>query len=458
MRNLSYPSHLVVNMPSLSPTMESGSISKWNVKEGDRFEPGTSLCDVETDKATVSFDATEEGYIAKILISSGDIKVGQPLLVTVEEEKDVAAFAQFKLDGAAASALVSAPSAPAVAAPAAPVVAPSTPKPTCSAAVTTSASAGRVFASPLAKKLVKDAGDDLQRIASVVAAPSGPNGRIVAADVREALKQPRTAAATGTSAAAPAATTAAAPAKSAAVSAPTIAGEIEEFVVTEAHHALAARLQHAKRNVPHYYLSVELNLSELLRLRNQMNQSLSPKKDAKEDSNSGIAVLDLLIKASAQAMRAVPEVNAAWMDSFVRQYHQVDINVVSTSVDGVTSAPVLRDVHSLGLSQIAAQVSKFSDAKTDAEEIGTFTVHDLGMYGVRSAAPILIAPQAAAVAFGSIQDVVVPATGSEDKSWAVAPVMVCTMVCDHRVVDGAVSAQWLSALKNIVENPVQLMM
>jgi pyruvate dehydrogenase E2 component (dihydrolipoamide acetyltransferase) len=293
----------------------------------------------------------------------------------------------------------------------------------------------------------------------MVASPSGPNGRIVAADVREALKQPRTAAAvTVATPATAAAAAAAAPAKATTVAAPTIAGAAEDFVVSDAHHSLAARLEHAKRNVPHYYLSIELNLTELLGLRNQMNQSLSPKKDAKEESNHGIAVLDLLIKASAQAMRAVPEVNAAWMDSFVRQYQQVDINVVSTSVDGATSAPVLRDVHSMGLSQIAAQVSKFSDTKAASEEIGTFTVHDLGMYGVRSAAPILVAPQAAAVAFGSIQDVVVPATGSEAKQWTVAPVMVCTMVCDHRVVDGAVSAQWLSALKNIVENPVQLMM
>lgn len=208
-----------------------------------------------------------------------------------------------------------------------------------------------------------------------------------------------------------------------------------------------------------------------------MNANLAGKSKGGEevDTSKQIAVMDLLVKACAHAMRVVPDVNASWMDTFVRQYTQVDINVNMSN--GVN--PVLRDVGRLGVSEIASRLAKWEsnpDSLTapDMAE-GTFTVHNLGMFGVKSAAPIILPPQAAAVAFGSIVDTIVPNpnfnsssnknnnstdsnSNSSMKEWTVAPVMTCTISCDHRVVDGAVSAQWLSALKNIVENPINLMM
>lgn len=467
--------------------MESGSIAKWNLKEGDKFEPGTSLCDVETDKATVSFDATEEGYIAKILIASGDIKVGQPLLVTVEEAGDVAAFANFALGASTASApAVAAPVVASTPAPAAAAVAASTPAAASHApsSSSSSSSSGRIFASPLAKKIVKEAGENLANLA--IKQGSGPNGRIVAADVRTALTQPRSTPATVAAPAAPvssvaATTTKTQVAKPAANTAAPVNGVYEEFVTTEAHQHFAARLAHSKQTVPHYYLSVELNLTNLLALRAQLNQNLLAANGNKKDNSNvlQISTLDLLIKASAHAMKSVPDVNAAWHETFVRQYHQVDINVVLSGDNNTRFvAPIVRDVSSQGISNIAKLLSDYetrlssaSTATFSDEEVkeGTFTVHDLGMYGVKSAAPILLPPQAAAVAFGTITDTVIPnlnssknssnsSSNSEEQEWTVAPVMVCTMVCDHRVVDGAVSAQWLSALKNVVENPVNLLM
>lgn len=457
--------------------MESGSIAKWNLKEGDRFEPGTSLCDVETDKATVSFDATEEGYIAKILIASGDIKVGQPLLVTVEEAADVAAFANFALTGAAPAAaapVAAAPAPAAAAAAAAPVAAPVAAAPSSSSAALPAGVSplGRVFASPLAKKLVREAGDDLQRIASVAGQGSGPNGRLVAADVREALKAPRTAAAAAPTAAPAKAAAPAAAAKAAAPAAASIAGVFEDFVVTEAHQQLASRLAAAKQAVPHYYLTVELNLAALLALRQTLNANIAAaapktKDPAAANPNKEIAVLDLLVKAAAHAMRSVPDVNAAWMDSFVRQYHQVDINVVMSAAPSASAVtPVVRDVNNKGLGSITELLASYEDRLSKNEALtaeetaeGTFTIHNVGAFGVRSAAPIVLPPQAAALALGAVYESVIPKAAEGDaQAWEVAPMMQATMAVDHRVVDGAVSAQWLAAFKNVVENPINLLM
>ncbi len=301
--------------------METGSIAKWNLKVGDKFEVGTSLCEVETDKASVSFDATEEGYIAKILVTSGDIKVGDPILVTVEDSASVAAFAGFTANASAAAP--AAVAAPAAAAPKAQAVA--APAPVAPAAVASAPAGGRVFASPLAKKLAKEAGSSIEAVAAQLraanSAGSGPNGRIVAEDVLRAATMPK--AATSTSApvaqhAAPAAAKAAAPATAFAPSS-SVSGVYADFQLTELAQSLAARQTHAKQVVPHYYLSVELNLAQLLKMRAQFNATAAKaKKGAVE-----LSVQDFLVKAAAGAMQQVPDVNGAWMDTFVRRYEQV---------------------------------------------------------------------------------------------------------------------------------------
>ena len=296
--------------------METGSISKWNVKEGDRFEVGTSLCEVETDKATVSFDATDDGFIAKILISTGDIKVGQPILVTVEESESVAAFANYTHTAEVAAEPVKT-AAPQEATPATP--APAAPAPTA-ATVPAKASGDRVFASPLAKKMARESGTSIAEVAAQLGnTGSGPNGRIIAADIMRASTMPRASATTATTSAATSTTSAA----SATTTAPSssVSGAYSDFQLSDLAQSLAARQTHAKQVVPHYYLSVDLNLTELLKIRTVFNAQAAAAK--KKGSVSELSVQDFLVKSAAMAVQQVPDVNGSWMDTFVRRYDQV---------------------------------------------------------------------------------------------------------------------------------------
>jgi len=254
----SLPAHTVVPMPALSPTMETGTISKWNVKEGDKFEVGTALCEVDTDKATVSFDATEEGYIAKILVTTGEIKVGQPIMVTVEEKDSIAQFANFSPPSSAAASAAPSKPAPAPSAPAPAAAAPAPPK--APAAASAPARTGdRVAASPLARKLAREANVDLSSLRG-----TGPNGRIVAADVKLAP-------AGRPSAASASASPGALPSSSGRVSV-NVPGVYQDFELSELGQAVASRYVSSKLAVPHYYLSVEIDLSKLARLRDDLNQ------------------------------------------------------------------------------------------------------------------------------------------------------------------------------------------
>jgi len=367
-RSLSLPTHEVVPMPALSPTMEAGTIASWLVKEGEAFSAGQAICEVETDKATVTFDAQDEGYLAKILVGGGEIKVGEPLMVTVEEEGDVGAFSDFAIEASPAGALATPAPSPAPA----PTPTPtnttiSTPTSLSAIPLTSSApvaAGGRVFASPLARKLARDAGIDLT-VAGI--APSGPKGRIIAADVMAAL-------ASGTSGAI------------------TMGGGVVSDtgvgveVLTHERPSIADPAERAtlltrtKLEVPHYYLSVEINLTALLAMRDSLNSSIS------KGDEQPLAVSDFIIKAAAGAMRTVPDCNGEWNDSFVRQYDQVDINIVMGSGDNML-APVLKDVGSMGLGQISQATADFEDKIfSDDDEVidvnalsqGTFTIHNLG--------------------------------------------------------------------------------
>jgi pyruvate dehydrogenase E2 component (dihydrolipoamide acetyltransferase) len=323
--------------------METGSISRWNVKEGDKFEAGTSICEVETDKATVSFDAQDEGYLAKILVRSGDIKVGQPIMVTVEEASSIAAFKSYELTDVFAAPAAAAAPVPAAAAPAAASTpAASVSAPAAAASYSPAATGSRVVASPFARKLARDAGSSIEAIAAQLAAAgsagTGPNGRIVASDIHRAAAMPQVASSSSAAAAASlpaaaAAVTAAASATSAAAAAVArsaqqslassgISGVFTDFQQSEYALALAARQTHAKQAVPHYYLSVELNLANLLRARSSFNAQMAASKK-KGSAVTELSVMDFLVKAAGLAMHQVPDVNGAWMDTFVRRYDQV---------------------------------------------------------------------------------------------------------------------------------------
>lgn len=441
----SYPPHEVVGMPSLSPTMEAGTIASWTTNEGEAFSAGDVLCEIETDKATVSFEAQDDGVIAKILADAGpdEINCGVPILITVEDEEDVDAFKDYVADvEAVPEASHADPPSPAAASPE-PVAPPAPPAP---AAAPAAASGGKVIASPLAWTLAKEKGLDLSSIAII---GTGPDGRVIADDVREYIPIAQTAAA-----AAP--TTTAAPA---APSAPIIGEHYTDFPLGESSIATANLLSHSKQTIPHYYLTVDVTLDSLLSLRSTLNSTL--------DDDAQISLNDLLIKAAACAMKACPSANASWMGDSVRMYDNVDMNVVMGSGDNLYT-PLLKDVGGKGVKSISEEISSnLQDIEEgtmgDNEsfgQVGTVTFMNLGMYGVKSCAPIIRAPQAVALALGAAENRVVPKENPEDENdiYENKVLLTATLSCDHRVVDGAVGAQFLSAFKAGVEKPETLLL
>lgn len=431
--------------------MESGVIASWNVKEGDSFGAGDVICAVETDKATMDFEAQDDGIVAKILKDAGpsDIACGVPIMVTVEEESDVAAFADFVAD--AGTEAPAAPEPPVAASPE-PTPPTPTPQPASSPEPVKPLSTGeRVVASPLAHKLAKELGHDISAIAG-----TGPAGRIIAADVKEFVPMEQIATATQT--------VAGAPAQAAMISEPVIGAGYKDYPLSESARETAARLAQSKRNVPHYYLTVDLSMDKLINLRETLNGTVG------EDEQIG--VYELLLKAAGAATKAVPTVNASWMESVVRVYDNIDINVVVGNGDALYT-PVIADVGSRGVKALSADL-KAAVATLEEEEddegnaivkelssnffkMGTLTVMNLGMYGVKSCAPIVTEPQAAALALGVIENRIVPSE-KEDELYKESIMMTATMSLDHRVVDGAVGAQWLAAFKSHVENPTTLLL
>jgi len=443
-----YPSHDVVGLPSLSPTMEAGAIASWTVEEGDSFGAGDVLCEIETDKATVAFEAQDEGFVAKILEESGpdEIQCGDPILVTVEDEDDIAAFKDYVVETTKVEA-------PATTEP--PVVDTPIPVPATSiqeisssvppAVASTQSTSGRTIASPLAWKLGNEKNIDLASIAIV---GTGPDGRIIAQDVREYT--PSVAAISSVTAAA------------AIPPPPPILGDgYTDYLLSPAAQKIADDLTSSKLTVPHYYLTVDVSLDALLKLRSTLNSSLNLL-----EGEAGISLNDILIKAVAASMKTCPAANSSWMGSAVRVYESVDINVVVGNGDSLY-APVIRNVCGKGIKgisdEIASHMEKIED-ETMVEDpafssVGTVTVMNLGMYGIKSCAPIIRQPQAVALAFGAAENRIVPNDDKESEEIYKESIMLTvTLSCDHRVVDGAVGAQWLAAFKAAVENPSTLLL
>jgi len=436
-----YPPHEVVGLPALSPTMETGTIVSWNKEEGETFGPGEVLCSLETDKATVDFEAQDDGIVAKILVEAGpdDILCGQPILITVEEGVDVAPFADYVLEESVAPAAAPAEPEPA-AAPVEAAPAPATPPPAPTSAP--APTGGRIVASPLAHMLAKDMGYDLFTIVG-----TGPDGRIIADDIREF--SPSTVAA--------AMPTEVAPVQAAMVATEPIAGVgYTDYPISASAKETAMRLAQSKRNVPHYYLTVDVAMDELLKLRSTLSDALGEESD--------LGVYELIIKAAAKSMKAVPSANASWMDSVVRVYDSVDVNVVVGNGDKLYS-PVIRDCGAKGLKGISdelnAAVSAVEEGELSSEfaSMGTLTILNLGMYGVKSCAPVIREPQAVALAIGALENRIVPNDDPDSEEiYKESVMMTATLSCDHRVVDGAVGAQWISAFKSHLEKPSTLLL
>ena len=447
--------------PTSTQTMEAGTVAKWNLSEGEAFGAGDILCEVETDKATVDFEAQDEGVVAKILVEAGpnEIQCGEPIVITVEDPDDVAAFKDYVVEAPTAVA-AEAPSPVAAPAPAAPA-APAPSSPVQQPPTVASAPGNRVVASPLAHTIAKDTGIGPLSALNIVG--TGPGGRIIADDVREYVPVAEAAGAPASAVAAPAA------AALAASAAPPIVGAgYTDYPLSPSAMEIAAQLTHSKQTVPHYYLTVDVALDSLLETRAALNTALGGGEDER-----GIAVNDLLVKAAAAAMKAVPSANASWMDTAVRVYDSVDVNVVVGSGDALYS-PVVRDAGRRGVKSISDDikmaVAKLGPPDEDGEEgttahgeefsaVGTVTVMNMGMYGVKSCAPIIREPQAVALALGAIENRIVPNDDPDSEEIYKESVMLtATLSCDHRVVDGAVGAQWLSAFKSHVEKPATLLL
>lgn len=438
-------------MPALSPTMEKGNLAKWLKKEGDRIKSGDILAEIETDKATMEVEAVDEGVLAKIVVPEGsqDVAVNAVIAVIAGEGEDAGAVAAPTASGPASAAPAPAPSAPASVSPAAsaPAASASAKEAPASAAKPDGA---RVFASPLAKRIAKEAGLDLSRVAG-----SGPRGRIVEKDVKAAIAGGGAKAAPVTPAGAP---KPAAPAPS--MSDETIKKLFDAGSYTEIPHdtmrkTIARRLQESKQTVPHFYVTVDCELDALLTLRGQINDA-APMVDGKPAYK--LSVNDLVIKAWALALRAVPDANVSWTEGAMLKHKHADVGV-AVSIPGGLITPIIRDACHKPLSQISNEMKDLA-ARAKARKLlpheyqgGTSAVSNLGMFGVKDFAAVINPPHATILAVGAGEPRAVVKNGHV----AVATVMSVTLSTDHRAVDGALGAEVLAAFRKYIENPIGML-
>ena len=422
-------------MPALSPTMEEGTLAKWLVKEGDTVQSGDLLAEIETDKATMEFEAVDEGVIGKILIAEGTegVKVNTAIAIIGEEGEDMSVAPE-----AAAPVAATAPAEAAVATPAA------TPAPAAPAAKDGS----RLFATPLARRIAADKGLDLATITG-----SGPHGRIIKADVENATAQPAaaTASAPATSADAPAAAMATGP-STAQVTAMYEGRQFEEIKLDGMRKIIAARLTEAKQTVPHFYLRRDIQLDALLKFRSQLNKTL-------EARGVKLSVNDFIIKACALALQEVPEANAVWAGDRVLQMTASDV-AVAVAIEGGLFTPVLQDAEMKSLSALSVQMKDFAsrarDRKLAPQEYqgGSFAISNLGMFGIDNFDAIINPPHSGILAVGA--GAKKPIIGA-DGELTIATVMSVTLSVDHRVIDGAMAANLLNAIKANLENPMGML-
>ncbi|KAJ8368265.1 hypothetical protein SKAU_G00082930 [Synaphobranchus kaupii] len=437
----SYPPHMKILLPALSPTMTMGTVQRWEKKVGEKLSEGDLLAEIETDKAIIGFEVQEEGYLAKVMVAEGtrDVPLGTPLCIIVENEADIQAFADYVETGLPE---IGAPPPAPTPAPT-PTVAPPTPTPAPSPAIPPGAKKGRVFASPLAKKLAAEKSIDLAQVKG-----SGPEGRVTRKDI-ESFVPPK---------AAPAPPAAPVPTPAAPVPAPAAvpmpAGTFTDMPISNIRKVIAQRLMLSKQTIPHYYLSVDVNMDQVLELRKELNQEV-------EAENIKLSVNDFIIKASALACLKVPEANSSWLDTIIRQNHVVDVSVAVSTPNGLIT-PIVFNAHIKGLSAICKDVTslavKAREGKLQPHEFqgGTFTISNLGMFGVKNFSAIINPPQACILAVGGSQKRLLPA--DNEKGFDVASMMSVTLSCDHRVVDGAVGAQWLAEFRKFLEKPVTMLL
>jgi len=416
-----------IKMPALSPTMTSGTLAKWLVGEGDQVNSGDVIAEIETDKATMEVESVDDGVMAKILIAAGseNVAVGAVIAMLATDGESVDDVATITPQSAPA-----APQSPAPA-PAAPQT-PAAPAPSQPAADKT-----RLFASPLARRIAADRGISLDGIAG-----SGPYGRILRRDVEAAPTQ------TASSYHAPIAQ---AIGQTIGQPAGDLRGGSDLLANSQMRKVIAGRLQESKQQAPHFYLTVDCKIDALLAARAALN--------AKAADDVKISVNDMIIRAAAMALMAVPEANTSWEGEHTRRYHHADI-AMAVAIDGGLITPIVWAAEQKGLAALSMVTSDLAARARDGALApneytgGSFTISNLGMYGVREFAAVINPPHGAilAVGAGEQRPVVI------DGNLAVATVMSVTLSADHRAVDGAVGAQWLQAFKGFVEDPVTMLL
>ena len=411
-----------IYMPALSPTMEMGTLAKWLVKEGDSVVSGDMLCEIETDKATMEYESIDDGIIAKIFIAQGaeDVPVGTVIALLAEEGEDVAdlkVVSEPAVKAEAAPAVVATPTAIDV-----PVRAPSV------------SSDNHIKASPLARRIAEQKGLDLSTISG-----SGPNGRIIKVDVEGATSAP--------AARAPASVSAPAVSYSEPSETP-----FEEVNLSNMRKTIARRLTESKQTVPHFYLTIDCEIDKLLALRKELNEGAG-------DTGVKLSVNDFVIKAVGLALKKVPDANASFAGDKVYKYSRADISI-AVAIDGGLITPVVRGACSKGLGEISTLVKDLAgrakEGKLAPHEYtgGTFSISNLGMFGIKEFSAVINPPEGAILAVGAGEQRPIV----KDGALAVATVMTCTLSCDHRVIDGSIGAEFLAAFKGYMQSPITMLL
>jgi pyruvate dehydrogenase E2 component (dihydrolipoamide acetyltransferase) len=449
-------------MPALSPTMEKGNLAKWLKKEGDAVKTGDVIAEIETDKATMEYEAVDDGVIAKIVVPEGtaDVPVNQLIAVMAQEGEDVKQTAADAGKGAAAPKAPAAPPppaaapAPAQAKPAAPPPTAAKPAPAEQKAAVNGHGGGtngdRVFSSPLARRLAKDAGIELGRIQG-----TGPHGRVIARDV-EAAK-----AGSGLRAPSAAPAAAGAPAIAPSMSDQQIRALYEDgsydFVPHDGmRRTIAQRLTASTQTIPHFYLTIDCDIGKLLDAREEINASAPKDKDGKPAYK--LSVNDFVIKALAVALQKVPDANVSWTEAGMLRHKHSDIGVAVAMPNGLIT-PIIRNAETKSLSTISNEMKDFA-ARARARKLkpneyqgGTTSVSNLGMYGIKDFTAVINPPQSTILAVGTGEERAVV----RDGKIVAAHIMSVTMSCDHRAVDGALGAVLIGAFRSLIENPVMML-
>ena len=413
-------------MPALSPTMAEGNLVRWLKSEGDQLKSGDVLAEIETDKATMEVEAVDEGKLAKILVPAGteNVKVNEVIAILLEEGEDSSSLDSVSNTQASPNQEI-----------------PVTKKleEVKEASIMTTPSVGaskdtqeRIFASPLARRVASNNQIDLATLQG-----SGPRGRIIKADVEAAVSNKPQSSQVSTT--------------TSYKAADDLYPAYEEVKVSNMRKVIAQRLTESKQNVPHFYLTVECEIDELLNFRKQINKSLP--------ESGRISVNDLIIKAISVALKKVPDANASWIEGgYVRRYQHADVSV-AVAVEGGLVTPIVRGAELKSILEISREmkelISKARAGKLKPQEFqgGTFSLSNLGMYGIKNFSAVINPPQGCILAVGAGEELPIVRDGKVE----IATIMGCTLSVDHRVVDGAVGAEFLKVFKNLITNPVLML-